>query len=227
MMGMGRAMGEILDRLPEGVADSDKAGLRRIRDTLVGAAEQDVEEIVKQWGWHEGLETTSSRGATPAPPVQQATNPLQSSSPAPVTEPPETTPRAVGKTEEITPKAPAVSTFAKPPMPSPRLSTGSKTEPPSPGLTRVPTTAPMVKTLPNSPVPPHQAPRRSLEETRSPPKLGNRVAPPGEIRKSTEREFVGTLDPLAGLGVSAKPAAAASKGGRGPGVDPLGVGFRA
>jgi hypothetical protein len=67
MMGMGKAMSEWLDQLPKGQTEGEETawrGLSRIKGTLLDAAGKDVDEIVKEWGWHEGLEAGSSRNAS-------------------------------------------------------------------------------------------------------------------------------------------------------------------
>ncbi|ODN75943.1 hypothetical protein L202_05924 [Cryptococcus amylolentus CBS 6039] len=77
MLGMGKAMLEWLDVVKnkdqsttegsDGERDAAWSGLERVRDTLIDAAGKDVDDIVKEWGWHEGLEAPSSRSTTPAP----------------------------------------------------------------------------------------------------------------------------------------------------------------
>ena len=70
MVGMGKAMSEWLAALPAQTPDRAKNGLVRIRDTLLESAGKDTEEIVREWGWHEGLETPSSREQTPGPELE-------------------------------------------------------------------------------------------------------------------------------------------------------------
>ncbi|ORX33597.1 rab-GTPase-TBC domain-domain-containing protein [Kockovaella imperatae] len=57
MVGMGKVMSDLLFAISNGQQDSASAshGLERIRDTLLGAAGTDIEDIVREWGWHEGL----------------------------------------------------------------------------------------------------------------------------------------------------------------------------
>nr|XP_019002644.1 uncharacterized protein I203_04430 [Kwoniella mangroviensis CBS 8507]OCF66105.1 hypothetical protein I203_04430 [Kwoniella mangroviensis CBS 8507] len=80
MVGMGKAMSEWLSvlRPRAGTEDGDEIekekenawrGLERIKDGLLDAAGKETEEIVREWGWHDGLESSSvsSRSTTPAP----------------------------------------------------------------------------------------------------------------------------------------------------------------
>lgn len=66
MVGMGKAMAEWLelvrsgDGSPEEVAYAYK-GLDRVRDSLLGAAGCDVEDLVRDWTWNEGLDTHKSK----------------------------------------------------------------------------------------------------------------------------------------------------------------------
>ncbi|OCF34976.1 TBC1 domain family member 5 [Kwoniella heveanensis BCC8398] len=91
MVGMGKAMSEWLDLLrpatlasiaspssdTDQLAASENAssenkmnawkGLEKIKDSLLDAAGKETEDIVREWGWHDGLEASSSRASTPAP----------------------------------------------------------------------------------------------------------------------------------------------------------------
>ncbi|KAE8543086.1 hypothetical protein D1P53_000573 [Cryptococcus gattii VGV] len=74
MLGMGKAMSEWMDvlhnsqqQMEESERENAWKGLERVKDTLIDGAGKDVDEIVKEWGWHEGLEASSSRSSTPAP----------------------------------------------------------------------------------------------------------------------------------------------------------------
>ncbi|WVR03439.1 hypothetical protein IAU60_000430 [Kwoniella sp. DSM 27419] len=80
MVGMGKAMTERMEVLrasgrhvsadgSEGRDDKIEEawrGLDRIKQSLLDAAGRDTADIVQEWGWHEGLETTASRSGTPA-----------------------------------------------------------------------------------------------------------------------------------------------------------------
>ncbi|WVQ76367.1 hypothetical protein IAR50_006032 [Cryptococcus sp. DSM 104548] len=86
MLGMGKAMLEWLDVVKpsdqpssegsEGSREAAWAGLERVRDTLIDAAGKNVDDIVKEWGWHEGLEAPSSRSTTPAPETEPVPTPI-------------------------------------------------------------------------------------------------------------------------------------------------------
>ncbi|WVQ64733.1 uncharacterized protein L199_002900 [Kwoniella botswanensis] len=80
MVGMGKAMSEWLSVLGPSAGAEDGyeiekekenawRGLERIKDGLLDAAGKETEEIVREWGWHDGLESSSinSRSTTPAP----------------------------------------------------------------------------------------------------------------------------------------------------------------
>jgi TBC1 domain family protein 5 len=74
MVTMGKAMGEWLDVIREGAgstpAETAEAwrGLDRVRDGLLDAAGNDVEDLVQAWAWNDGLDSSRSRGATPVTP---------------------------------------------------------------------------------------------------------------------------------------------------------------
>ena len=75
MMGMGKAMAEWLSALPHDSSGPDdstspqvaRRGLERLRDTLLDAAGTEVDDIAKEWGWHEGLEAPRNQGMPPNP----------------------------------------------------------------------------------------------------------------------------------------------------------------
>ncbi|RSH90652.1 hypothetical protein EHS25_001257 [Saitozyma podzolica] len=111
LLGMGKAMTEWLHTVEPADSTSDDPhvdawrGLGRIRDTLLDAAGQEVDEIVREWAWHDGLEAPSSRATTPGPDTSapasasaEATNSNVFERSLPV-EPP----------SEVTPTAPAVT----------------------------------------------------------------------------------------------------------------------
>nr|ODN86624.1 TBC1 domain family member 5 [Cryptococcus depauperatus CBS 7841] len=72
MLGMGKAIKEwiIVLRKPENADDSEVEnawkGIERVRDTLLDVAGKSVDDIVKEWGWHEGLEAPISQSPPPA-----------------------------------------------------------------------------------------------------------------------------------------------------------------
>ncbi|WVF66456.1 hypothetical protein IAT40_001196 [Kwoniella sp. CBS 6097] len=81
MVGMGKAMSEWLDLLRPTTDSPDRAkptnenaeqqdawkGLEKVKDSLLDAAGKETDDIVREWGWHDGLEASSSRASTPAP----------------------------------------------------------------------------------------------------------------------------------------------------------------
>lgn len=68
MLGMGKAMSGYL------TPSLNKEGLAKVRDGLFEAAGGDLEDLVKEWAWHEGLErsTTSVGGQEIPDPITQA-----------------------------------------------------------------------------------------------------------------------------------------------------------
>ncbi|WVQ94062.1 hypothetical protein IAU59_001140 [Kwoniella sp. CBS 9459] len=102
MVGMGKAMSDWLDLLrsapsPASVSstsngevragDTDREhawkGLEKIKDSLLDAAGKETEDIVREWGWHDGLEASSSRASTPAPLATPASTAPQPTNPPP------------------------------------------------------------------------------------------------------------------------------------------------
>lgn len=233
-MGMGRAMSDWLDTArPVSTAgegarvESAWRGLDRVRDTLVEAAGRDVDGIVKEWGWHEGLEAPRSRSTTPAPDTEDGDSvPLTTQSP----QIPAASRVPVGQTRgnessiasmsvsEKTPTAPNVAILPPTPnlpafprptpaviahRPTPAILLSSRDDKPATGLTRVPVSAP--------------------------PKIPNGWGGAGTnlmVRPAADR-FQEGGDPLAGLGTSSKrlqDRVGRIGGGGGLGGDPLGAG---
>ena len=238
-------------RLPGNLDDGDKEGLDRIKETLLGAAERDVEEIVKQWGWHDGLESISSRATTPGPEEEEDSVPLtkdirhgskingastehptpsqqdltvdQSSIPAApvVAQSPERSLLKAGDSE-ITPTLPAVSSFSTNNLPTPRLSLSSRLSSATRSISNVPVTAPISGANPYSPID-GQPERRSIQETRP----LSHIAHAAGKTEGRGKEFVGSFDPLAGLGVSThQNNLSKSSRGHTSSVDPLGANAR-
>lgn len=138
MVGMGKAMSEWVLYLPETMGQNEREGLGRIRDTLLDAAGKEVDEIVKEWGWHDGLETTSSRGETPIstpgspaipltesiPPISLSRQDPGPSRPKPHAPPPIDAQVAsvqsapIATAEEVTPTPQAVAAFTSPSLPT-------------------------------------------------------------------------------------------------------------
>jgi TBC1 domain family protein 5 len=55
MLGMGKAMVGYLSA-------NDQQGLEKVKDGLLGAGGGDLDELVKEWAWHEGLERSTANG---------------------------------------------------------------------------------------------------------------------------------------------------------------------
>lgn len=229
MVGMGKAMGEWLTSLA-GQSEqacqqvSAREGLERVRDTLLDAAGKGVDEIVKEWGWHEGLEAPRSRDSTPNPlTAPEAALPNQ---PLPVPD------EVVFDAEEITPTMPSFPVLEKPPQlpvnpaimqsaplqshasgSKPPLYLSSRHDKPIATLPRVPITAPVQsQSISNS---------TALWPSRAASSISRRPVK-REDEDGTEANLNG--DPLAGVGVSALKA---DETRRRTAVDPLlGVGVR-
>nr|XP_019048641.1 hypothetical protein I302_02414 [Kwoniella bestiolae CBS 10118]OCF27571.1 hypothetical protein I302_02414 [Kwoniella bestiolae CBS 10118] len=258
MVGMGKAMSEwlaILRPSPDTDTDSQEEtgekenawrGLERIKDGLLDAAGKETEEIVREWGWHEGLESSSisSRSNTPAPaPAAESSNhDIQSQQQTEVH-----VEKGQLDFEDTTPTLnqsttmPAQLSFPSPTQPrtqmfnparlsssanKPNLTLSSRSTPtPSSGLPRTPISVP---SGPESgpitaslPVRPHSATFTNVQPQSARPQTA-------ELPK--ERETSG--DPLAGLGVRSRDIGEGwkkdkEKRSNGNGVDPLlGVGMR-
>jgi TBC1 domain family protein 5 len=76
MVGMGKAMGQWLASIPKDESTPEITlawqGLERVNETLLDAAAKDVDDIVKEWGWHEGLEYGRRGTQAPAAGTDQA-----------------------------------------------------------------------------------------------------------------------------------------------------------
>jgi TBC1 domain family protein 5 len=59
MLGMGKAMSEYL---ASPLDQDSRNGLERVKDGLLGAGGRDLDELVKEWAWHEGLERSDLSG---------------------------------------------------------------------------------------------------------------------------------------------------------------------
>ncbi|AAW46174.2 conserved hypothetical protein [Cryptococcus deneoformans JEC21] len=237
MLGMGKAMSEWLDVLNNPEQHLEKSerenawkGLERVKETLIDAAGKEVDEIVKEWGWHEGLEASSSRSSTPAPSIMVP--PLE----APVTEPepsPATVVAASGPSniefEEATPTPLSVAVMPTTPRflsasrhsvspasqdNSSATSGGEKRsltqtvrgDGPISGLPRVPHTAPI-----NS-----ESTKYRPEEAGRPASAGLGIISVDEEEHSKD-QLPANVDPLAGLGTKVRN----SRRQAGAGVDPL------
>ena len=247
MIGMGKAMSTWLTALPSSTGQVERQGLERIKDTLLGAARRETEDIVREWGWHEGLEATSSRESTPALDDEAdetdrlALKPTKSRSPRfpAALQDEETTPIMRSATFQPTqahhrpsaslPSGPAFQDESGPSKPSLHLS--SREDRPSAGLTRVPLTP----RLAGSPKPPESA--RSFPSLSSAPATPqpeaarvNPVEGKAGVSPVGYPPRAGIGDPLAGLGVDVPRNSNLNTLGRQQSLrksgsnDPLGVG---
>lgn len=254
MVGMGKAMSEWLNSLPESTGQTERDGLERVKETLLDAAGKDVDDIVKEWGWHDGLETASSRAetpiSTPGSPAIPLTQQIMASSPPMALERPDlgnVLPSKGGQVkssmttgEEVTPTPRAVDTFTSPILPSnpyviktaplPRPSR----QPIHSGNQSPPVSGP-------SRTPPRTAPLPRVSAPHTPTRVESPITSPSETGDADEivKGFNGVslreikhvddpLDPLAGLGVTVgRPGGIHTKKNKSGGVDPLlGVGLR-
>jgi TBC1 domain family protein 5 len=244
LLGMGKAMTEWLHTVEPADSTSDDPhvdawrGLGRIRDTLLDAAGQEVDEIVREWAWHDGLEAPSSRATTPGPDTSapasasaEATNSNVFERSLPVEPPSEVTPTAPAVT--IMPSTPRIpvpvpitahqpskvgtstnsrsQTMADNPLSSkPVIHLSKRDDRPMAGLSRAPMTAPVSGSFP----------RTSTWSGSDAPRSPAQLSGSGPVSRDE-----GTNDPLAGLGVrtAEKPS---RRENTTRGVDPLlGVGF--
>jgi len=130
MLGMGKAMSGFL-------ASSDKEGLEKVKDGLLRAGGGDLDELVKEWAWHDGLERTTVNGHGPHPSTSTVQEAPKSAVPTMGTL---NTPRGYPS------PVPSPSIPAKPPLTlSSRTDSGPVTSPP-----RVPQTAPLSRPHPQS-----------------------------------------------------------------------------
>lgn len=236
MLGMGKAMSEWLDvlhnsrqQMEESERENAWKGLERVKDTLIDGAEKDVDEIVKEWGWHEGLEASSSRSSTPAPSAMDL--PLE----APIAEP-ELSPETVVsgpstmEFEEVTPTPLSVAVMPTTPRflsaarhsispvgPDNSLATSRVAKRLSAqairgdgsisGLPRVSRIVPPVNS---------GSERYRPEEAERPASAGLGIIAVDEGEQSKD-QLPTNVDPLAGLGAKVRE----SRRHAGPGVDPL------
>ena len=237
MVGMGKAMDEWLSSLG---SDSEhtseqltaREGLGRVRDTLLDAAGKEVDEIVKEWGWHDGLEASRHQDSLP---ISLTSNPsISTASPIPVDvgfDGGDVTPTAL--TTPVLASMPPVprdpSPFRSVPIQNhasgsrPALYLSSRNDTPIAALPRVPVTASARA---------ESARMSSSNHTSWPAKAVENMSRFSAVEQGEENETDGSAvnsDPLAGMGVSmAKVNAKRRAGSRGSGeVDPLlGVGVR-
>ena len=242
MVGMGKAMSEWLILLSEYSGKSPQQasalkGLERIRDTLLDAAVKEVDEIVKEWGWHEGLETSRSRGSTPLTATSSTSAPIASSAPTDMpTLPRDEVVFDAGEVTPTTPSFPALPLIPSMPVPpslqrapmqnqvsgsQPPMHLAARDDKPSATLPRIPLAAPP------RPHPHNFSPSWPARTVSTATDVDGVIA-----TRQEDEEVKANGDPLAGLGVTAAKADGARRGPvsgkRGdPVVDPLlGVGVR-
>lgn len=166
-------------------------GLGRVRDSLLDAAGSEVEDMVAMWGWHEGLEATSSRDEL-VPSIEAEPGILEESRKP---DPPRSQAKEVLPASPIifnSPETPKISSFptaprsaplpADPRYSKPHLHLSSRDNTPSTGLSRTPYTAPIRDPLKNEAIP-----------------------SPAEMGRNETRQMAGVSDPLAGLRISEDP----------------------
>ncbi|BEJ13457.1 hypothetical protein CspHIS471_0306310 [Cutaneotrichosporon sp. HIS471] len=141
MLGMGKAMSEWLTVLRESKEGPEVAeawaGLDRVRDTLLEAAGQEVDDLVKDWAWNDALDASRSRSSSTQPTPVEA----HSASPLPPLPPSLSPPRT--EEAQITPKAQTSARLtdnnnlpAPPGRTGPQLHLSKRHDQPAPGLTR-------------------------------------------------------------------------------------------
>jgi TBC1 domain family protein 5 len=130
MLGMGKAMVGYLSA-------NDKQGLEKVKDGLLGAGGGDLDELVKEWAWHDGLERSTVNGHGPDPSTPKVQETPKNAVPTMGTL---NTPRGYPS------PVPSPSIPAKPPL---TLSNRTDSGPLS-SLPRVPHTAPLARPQPQS-----------------------------------------------------------------------------
>lgn len=154
MLGMGKAMSGFL-------ASSDKEGLEKVKDGLLGAGGGDLDELVKKWAWHEGLERISVNVHGPRPPTPVVQEAPKSDGPTMGTL---NTPRGY--------PSPMLSPSTIPAKPPLTLSSRNDTGPVT-SLPRVPQTAPLARPQPQFRLNPNMSTSNEQTERPEADPLGN------------------------------------------------------
>ncbi|EJT52581.1 hypothetical protein A1Q1_03383 [Trichosporon asahii var. asahii CBS 2479] len=213
MVGMGKAMAEWLELVRSGDGSPDEIahaykGLDRVRDSLLGAAGCDVEDLVRDWTWNEGLDThkAKSNSNTQTPLGSPRHRPQTDTAPIPGALLPKR-----GDSKPLPPEPPS----ARAESPEPAIIeeglgamglSETKTKPPPPPVATLPT-APAVHqptTRPQQLFPVCLSPRTHPHIQHLPSKCH----PGPHRRRQCRRQSSAThspsppLDPLGGLGVS-------------------------
>ncbi|GMK56522.1 hypothetical protein CspeluHIS016_0303620 [Cutaneotrichosporon spelunceum] len=203
MLGMGKAMSEWMAVLREGKEGPEATdawtGLDRVRDTLLEAAGQEVDDLVKDWAWNDALDVSRSRAASTQPTLAEPLPAMPVQPPVPSLSPLRT------EEAQITPKAsPSARMADNSYLPRPpgqgglTLQLSKRHDQPGSGLTR---------TLhhPRPSLSANQARHLSSGVTLDASQAqahshAARLASPPSLQSSSQ-----DLDPLAGLGVEAIP----------------------
>ncbi|RXK39143.1 hypothetical protein M231_03648 [Tremella mesenterica] len=209
MLGMGKAMSGWVDRLKTKPQDEEAwKGLERVRDGLLDAAGKEVEEIVGEWGWNEGLE---SRSTTPIP---SSYKPNSRPTPLPLDENHHrgTVHSTPGVDGEKTPTQPNLPVMSPATTNMPQATMNGKSE----KAGRVAITQPTSRSPPKNVV---SSPSTIINERLAPPSSTSfsRAEPPPQPRPNPimvrdewqedpvvrpSNELVAKPDPLAGLGTT-------------------------
>ncbi|TXT07366.1 hypothetical protein VHUM_03086 [Vanrija humicola] len=253
MVTMGKAMGEWLDVIRDGAGSTPAQtaeawrGLDRVRDGLLDAAGNDVEDLVQAWAWNDGLDSSRSRGVTPVTTPSAAerphspVTPTRSGAASPPRDSVQITPKATSGSANSNTLASPVPTTARP-----AIFLSSRNDRPSPTLPRMPMSRTPVPAPGMSATPPARAPQSPRSPT-SPPQPAV-ILPKPRVSSIGVVSDASAMDPLAGIGVgviprderrrslrpgagltptgTASPPSSGSSGGSGGrvSVDPLGVG---
>ncbi|CAK9783198.1 RabGAP/TBC [Cutaneotrichosporon oleaginosum] len=200
MLSMGKAMTEWMSVLREGEEGPEAAeawtGLNRVRDTLLEAAGQEVDDLVKDWAWNDALDASRSRSSSEQPTPIEPPSVASLPPPLPSLSPPRT------EEAQVTPKAKSTARMANssnlptpPDRTRPQLHLSNRPDQPAPGLTRTlhhprPSFGANPATRLSSHLDASSVPVRHAARVVSPP---TSPSPPQD------------MDPLAGLGVEAIP----------------------
>lgn len=218
MVGMGKAMAEWLELVRSGDGSPDEIahaykGLDRVRDSLLGAAGCDVEDLVRDWTWNEGLDThkAKSNSNTQTPLGSPRHRPQTDTTPIPSALLPKR-----GDSKPLLPEPPS----ARAESPEPAIIeeglgamglSETKTKPPPPPVATLPT-APAVHqptlqlstrndtpsaTLPRVPVPAHSSTHSTPSIQVSPRPASQATVPSPEVRlhRVTSREASRSITP--------------------------------
>lgn len=215
MVGMGKAMAEWLELVRSGYGTPDEIahaykGLDRVRDSLLGAAGCDVDDLVHDWTWNEGLDThkSKSNSNTQTPlgsprhrphvdttPIPSALLPKRGDSKQLPPEPPSARAEspepaiieeglgAMGLSETKTrppPPPPPVATLPAPAVHQPTLQLSTRNDTPLPTIPRVPVPAQQASA--------HPTPSPSIQVSPRPASQATVSSPEVRLHRVTSRE---------------------------------------